>query len=58
MPDGTHVNHTLVKQGWGWWYRKYTLGRTTLVRLEVEAREVRMPGVLRKARVSTRWDAK
>lgn len=33
------------------------LGSTTLERLEVEAREVRIPGVLRKARVPTRWDA-
>jgi len=32
-------------------------GSTTLERLEVEAREVRIPGVLRKARVLTRWDA-
>jgi endonuclease YncB( thermonuclease family) len=23
LPDGTHVNHTLVKNGWCWWYRKY-----------------------------------
>ena len=22
LPDGTHVNHTLVKEGWCWWYRK------------------------------------
>jgi len=22
LPDGTHVNHTLVKNGWCWWYRK------------------------------------
>jgi endonuclease YncB( thermonuclease family) len=21
--DGTNVNHTLVKEGWRWWYRKY-----------------------------------
>jgi endonuclease YncB( thermonuclease family) len=20
--DGTHVNHTLVKDGWCWWYRR------------------------------------
>ena len=20
LPDGTHVNHTLVKNGWCWWY--------------------------------------
>ena len=24
--DGTHVNHTLVKDGWCWWYRKYAPG--------------------------------
>jgi endonuclease YncB( thermonuclease family) len=23
LPDGTFVNHTLVKDGWCWWYRKY-----------------------------------
>ena len=23
LPDGTSVNHTLVKDGWCWWYRKY-----------------------------------
>ena len=32
-------------------------GSKTLERLEVEARELRIPGVLRKARVPTRWDA-
>lgn len=21
LPDGTNVNHELVKEGWGWWYR-------------------------------------
>jgi micrococcal nuclease len=57
LPDGTHVNYTLVKEGWCWWYRKYAPGSATLERLEVEAREVRIPGVLRKARVPTRWDA-
>ena len=43
--DGTNVNHTLVKDGWCWWYRKYAPGSTTLERLEVEAREVRISGV-------------
>ena len=37
--DGTHVNHTLVKDGWCWWYRKYAPGDTVLERLEAEARE-------------------
>jgi hypothetical protein len=23
LSDGTNVNHTLVKDGWGWWYWKY-----------------------------------
>jgi hypothetical protein len=39
------------------WYRKYAPGDTVLEGLEQEAREVRIPGVLRKARVPTRWDA-
>jgi len=52
--DGINVNHTLVKQGWCWWYRKYLPGGTVLEGLEHEMREVRIPGVLRKARVPTR----
>ncbi len=50
LPDGTNVNHTMVKDGWCWWYRKYAPGSTTL---EVQAREVRISGVLRKARAPT-----
>jgi len=30
LPDGTNVNHTLVKDAWCWWYRKYALGDTVL----------------------------
>jgi micrococcal nuclease len=41
LPDGTNVNHTLVKDGWCWWYRKYAPGDTVLERLETEARETR-----------------
>ena len=26
LPDGTNVNHALVKDGWCWWYRKYRRG--------------------------------
>jgi endonuclease YncB( thermonuclease family) len=40
-PDGTNVNHTLVKDGWCWWYRKYAPGDTVLKGLEKEAREAR-----------------
>jgi len=37
--DGTNVNHTLVKEGWCWWYRKYAPKDTLLEGLEKEARE-------------------
>ena len=26
LPDGINVNHTLVKKGLCWWYRKYARG--------------------------------
>jgi len=55
--NGMNLNQELVKQGWCWWYRKYAPRDTVLEGLEAEAREVRIPGVLRKARVPTRWDA-
>ena len=42
LPDGTNVNHALVKDGWCWWYRKYAPGNTMLERLEAEARESSM----------------
>jgi len=41
LPDGTNVNHTLVKDGWCWWYRKYAPGDTVLEGLEKDAREAR-----------------
>ena len=28
LPDGTNIKHTLVKQGWCWWYLRYTPGNT------------------------------
>jgi micrococcal nuclease len=39
LPDGTTVNHTLVKNGWCWCYRKYAPDDTVLEGLEKEARE-------------------
>ncbi len=39
LPDGTYVNHALVKDGWCWWYLKYAPGDTMLEGLEKEARE-------------------
>lgn len=41
LPDSTNLNHTLVKDGWYWWYREYAPGDMELERLEVEAREGR-----------------
>jgi endonuclease YncB( thermonuclease family) len=41
LPNDTNVNHTLVKNGWCWWYRKYAPGDTVLERLETEAREAK-----------------
>ena len=41
LPDGTNVNHTLVKDGWCWWYRKYAPSDAGLERFENEAREAR-----------------
>jgi len=38
LPDGTNVNHTLVKAGMCWWYRKYAPGDTVLEGLEADAR--------------------
>jgi micrococcal nuclease len=37
LPDGTNVNHELVKDGWCWWYRKYAPG-------ECDPRRVRAVG--------------
>jgi len=39
LPDGTNVTHTLVKDGWCWWYRKYSQGNAVLEGLEKDARE-------------------
>lgn len=39
LPDGTNVNHMLVKNGGCWWYWKYTPGETVLEGLEQDARE-------------------
>ena len=41
LPDGTNVNHELVKDGWCWWYRKYAPGDVVLEELEIAARETK-----------------
>jgi len=41
LPDGTYANHTLVKDGWCWWYRTYAPGDRVLEGLEKEAREAK-----------------
>jgi endonuclease YncB( thermonuclease family) len=37
LADGTNVNHTLVKDGWCWWYRKYAPDDVMLAALEAAA---------------------
>jgi micrococcal nuclease len=39
LPDDTHVNHELLKDGWCWWYQKYAPKDLVLQQLEHEARE-------------------
>jgi nuclease-like protein len=39
--NGTHVNHTIVKNEWCWWSQKYTPGDTVLEGLYEEAREAK-----------------
>ena len=34
----TNVNHELVKEGWCWWYRKYSPEDVVLEELEMAAR--------------------
>lgn len=41
LPDGTNVNHELVKAGWCWWYRKYAPDNSELERLEQDARDAK-----------------
>jgi len=41
LPDGTNVNHELVKEGRCWWYRKYPRKDVVLEGLEKEAREAK-----------------
>jgi endonuclease YncB( thermonuclease family) len=40
-PNGSNVNHTLVKEGWCWWYQEYAPGDTALDGLEKEAQEAK-----------------
>ncbi|MGA6826107.1 thermonuclease family protein [Nitrospira sp. NS4] len=37
VPDDTNVNHTLIKESWSWWYRKYAPEDTVLEGFENEA---------------------
>jgi len=50
LPDGTKVNHLLVKDGWCWWYRKYAPGDIILEELEQRARASRLGREHRRGR--------
>ena len=39
LPDGRMLNRELVREGFYWWYRKYTPGNTVLEQLEAGTRE-------------------
>ena len=41
LEDGTNVNHTLVKDDWCWWYRKYAPSDMGLEGLRKAARETK-----------------
>ncbi|MEP6934224.1 MAG: thermonuclease family protein [Nitrospirota bacterium] len=41
LPDGSNVNHALVKDGWCWWYRKYAPADAVLEELEKAARSAK-----------------
>ena len=42
LPDGTNVNHALVKAGGCWWYRNYASENAQLECAEVEAQVARL----------------
>jgi micrococcal nuclease len=41
LPDGRSLNQELVRAGYAWWFRRYSIDRT-LVALESEARAARV----------------
>lgn len=41
LPDGTNVNHELIKDCCCWWYQKYAPGNAQLEKLETEARDTK-----------------
>jgi endonuclease YncB( thermonuclease family) len=40
-PNGIHVNHELVQDGWCWWYRRYAPEDRILDGLEKDAPEAK-----------------
>lgn len=42
LPNGTNLNYELVRQGWCWWFRKYSPSDTELESLERAARQAKM----------------
>jgi micrococcal nuclease len=41
LPDGRNLSQELVRQGYAWWFRKYSTDQT-LAKLEAEARQKRI----------------
>jgi len=55
LPDGTIVNHALLKAGLAWWYRKYAPNDKTLAKLEATAKKSRI-GLWSDASATAPWD--
>lgn len=54
LPDGRNLNQELVRQGYAWWFRKYSNDQT-LANLEAEARKERR-GLWADANPTAPWD--
>ena len=54
LADESNVNHTLVQEGWCWWYRKYAPDYAILQALEAEARAAKK-GLWRDANPVPPW---
>jgi len=54
LPDGRNLNHELVRQGWGWWYRQYSKDQG-MGKLEAEARAAKW-GLWAESNPIPPWD--
>ena len=55
LPDGSILNHELVRRGAAWWYRKFAPNDRSLARIESEARTARV-GLWSQPNPTPPWD--